>query len=282
MRVFVTKTTLYFCISELFACLSLSWSVTCAPQMQRYVVQRALTLMDGRSAGLGSAACVKCVSKHQQHEAKTMSQKANETVGGCRLNAPFDRICFHSAWNNHRGTAVVAVSICRCKVQPLDYNVFLICPEDFLWSHSCEEEVPALDRLFSFDSPSLHFRCFQIFLWLRCKYLHQALKRQKLWLSSFSSSCVSRLSEAAEHTLAWHPCLKWTDTINPRDSRDLLTEHDKVSAGAHRYTWPVALEQRGVLIAYTYSLCREKEADVQHLHLDWRHEHALVLFKELL
>lgn len=213
--------------------------------MQDYVVQRALRLMDCRFWEVQPVLNVSAnISSMKQ---KTMSQKANETVGGCRLNAPFDRIRFHSAWNNHRGAAVVIVSICRCKVQPLDHNMFLICPEDSLWSDSCEEEVPALDRLFSFDSASFHFRCIQIFLWVRRKYLHQAVKRQQLWLSS--SSCVSGLSEAAEHTLAWHPCLKWTDTINPGDSRDLLTKHDKVSAGAHRYTWPVALERRGVLIA---------------------------------
>lgn len=55
---------------------------------------------------------------------------------------------------------------------------------------------------------------------------------------------------AAEHTLAWHPRLKWTDTINPRDSGDPLTEQDKVSACAHRSTWPVAHEHNLALMAY--------------------------------
>lgn len=55
---------------------------------------------------------------------------------------------------------------------------------------------------------------------------------------------------AAEHTLAWHPRLKWTDTINPRDSGGPLTEQDKVSASAHRYTWPVAHEHSLALMAY--------------------------------
>lgn len=55
---------------------------------------------------------------------------------------------------------------------------------------------------------------------------------------------------ADENTLAWHPCLKWTDTINPRDSKDPLTEQDKVSASAHSYTWPVAHEHSLALMAY--------------------------------
>lgn len=71
------------------------------------------------------------------------------------------------------------------------------------------------------------------------------------------SSSLTGLLEAAEHTLAWHPCLKWTDTINPRDSRVLLTEQDTVSAGARRYTWPVEHERSWVLIAYTVYRWRE-------------------------
>lgn len=67
---------------------------------------------------------------------------------------------------------------------------------------------------------------------------------------SFSGSAWRGRWAADENTLAWHPCLKWTDTINPRDSKDPLTEQDKVSASAHSYTWPVAHEHSLALMAY--------------------------------
>lgn len=63
----------------------------------------------------------------------------------------------------------------------------------------------------------------------------------------------------SEHTLAWHPCLKWTDTINPKDSRDLLTEQDKVSANAHSSTWPVAYWAQ--FSPYGTKMCSSTERD---------------------
>lgn len=54
----------------------------------------------------------------------------------------------------------------------------------------------------------------------------------------------------AEHTRAWHPGLKWTDTINPVDSGDPLTEQDKVSASTHCCTRPVAHKHSLALMAY--------------------------------
>lgn len=80
--------------------------------------------------------------------------------------------------------------------------------------------------------------------------------RQSVTPAPSFSSTLTGLLEAAEHTLAWHPCLKWTDTINPRDSGDLLTKQDKVSGGARRYTRPVAHEHSWAFIAYTVYLKR--------------------------
>lgn len=95
---------------------------------------------------------------------------------------------------------------------------------------------------------------------LKCSLERGALAniciRQSVTTAPSFCSSLTGLLEAAEHTLAWHPCLKWTDTINPRDSGDLLTKQDKVSGGARRYTWPVAHEHSWAFIAYTVYLKR--------------------------
>lgn len=103
--------------------------------------------------------------------------------------------------------------------------------------------------------------------------------RQSVTTAPSFSSALTGLLEAAEHTLAWHPCLKWTDTINPRDSGDSLTKQDKVSGGARRYTWPVAHERSWAFIAYTVYLKRRMPTSCFCL---LRNKHTLVLFTQLL
>lgn len=72
-----------------------------------------------------------------------------------------------------------------------------------------------------------------------------------LVLSNMVALVDRRKWGCAEHRLVCHPCLKWTDTINSRDSGDLLTVQDKVSARAQSSTWPAGPGPNLAPVAYS-------------------------------
>lgn len=97
-------------------------------------------------------------------------------------------------------------------------------------------------------------------------------------LHTENSCCCSYMAvKAAEYTLAWHPCFKWTDTINPGDTRDLLTEQDKISASTHHYTWPVAHVH--ILDFMAYIMCTAAKTVLLALdaHVDLRNIYLWVI-----
>lgn len=99
------------------------------------------------------------ISSTKKKTKKKHESKSKPDIRRMQTWAAFDWICFHSAWNSHRSAAVVSVSICRCKVQPLHQNAFLICPDCFLWSDSWKHQLRRDAKVWQ-----AHFFWYAIFL----------------------------------------------------------------------------------------------------------------------